>query len=166
MLWPFHTISPITLPHLAENCLDGFKWLHLQSSNLFSPPDGVSGQLSATKCLLPAQCSPLIILGCDPHLLMVEKWVFYTTFILAGVDRAKTLNPLFNLLDQFSSTYTPLRKCRIITGYIHFILKFTHTKNLWRVQMSGLFVHPMEEPAATQSASYTNARPTYLQIKL
>lgn len=63
------------------------------------------------------------------HLLMGEKWVFYITVISVRVDRAKTLNPPpFNLLDQFSSTYTPLRKCRIITGYLHFILIFTHKK--------------------------------------
>lgn len=61
------------------------------------------------------------------HLLMGEKLVFYVTVIPVGLDRAKTLNPLFNLLDQFSSTYTPLRKCRIITGYLHFILILVHT---------------------------------------
>lgn len=54
--------------------------------------------------------------------------MFYITAIPAGVDRAKTLNPLFNLLDQFSSTYIPLRKCGIITGFAHFILIFIHQK--------------------------------------
>lgn len=85
--------------------------------------------------------------------------MFYITVISVRVDRAKTLNPLFNLLDQFSSTYTPLRKCRIITGYLHFILIFTHNK---REKSStgaadGLFVPAADEAVMTQSAGFTEA---------
>lgn len=90
--------------------------------------------------------------------------MFYITVISVGVDRAKTLNPLFNLLDQFSSTYTPLRKCRIITGYLHFILIFTHKKkrekSLTRAD-DGLFVPPTDEAVMTQSARFTEAALTF-----
>ena len=93
------------------------------------------------------------------HLLMGEKWVFYTTAISAGVDRAKTLNPLFNLLDQFSSTYAPLCKCRIITGYSHFILIFPHKKKREIIDESRLWpLCPFNRWAVmTQSARFTEA---------
>lgn len=97
------------------------------------------------------------------HLLMGEKWVFYITVISVGVDRAKTLNPLTNLLDQFSSTYTPLRKCRIITGYLHFILIFTHKKREKSLTSAGdgLFVPSTDEAVMTQSAGFTEAALTF-----
>lgn len=89
--------------------------------------------------------------------------MFYITVISVGVDRAKTLNPLFNLLDQFSSTYTPLRKCRIITGYLHFILIFTHKKREKSLTSAGdsLFVPSTDEAVMTQSAGFTEAALTF-----
>lgn len=51
--------------------------------------------------------------------------VLYNSRFVGPSIRAKTLNPLFNCLDQFSSTHIPLQHSRIMTGYIHFILKFT-----------------------------------------
>lgn len=88
--------------------------------------------------------------------------MFYITAISVRVDRAKTLNPLFNLLDQFSPTYTPLSKCRIITGYSHFSLIFTHKKekSLTRADY-GLFVPSTDEPVMTQSARFTEAALTF-----
>lgn len=97
---------------------------------------------------------------------MGEKWVFYITAISVRVDRAKTLNPLFNLLDQFSSTYIPLRKCRIITGFSHFILIFIHKKkekSLTRADW-GLFVTPPDGTVMTQSARFTEAALTFRLI--
>lgn len=101
------------------------------------------------------------------HLLMGEKWVFYITVISVGVDRAKTLNPLFNLLDQFSSTYTPLRKCRIITGYLHFILIFTHTQKREIIDKSRRRpLCPFNRRACHDPISQIQWSSTYLQIKL
>ncbi len=102
------------------------------------------------------------------HLLMGEKWVFYITVISVGVDRAKTLNPLFNLLDQFSSTYTPLRKCRIITGYLHFILIFTHKKKKREIidKSRRRPLCPFNRRARHDPISQIHWSSTYLQIKL
>lgn len=89
--------------------------------------------------------------------------MFYITIVSVGVDRAKTLNPLFNLLDQFSSTYTPLSKCRIITGYLHFILIFTHKKKREIIDRSGR--RPLcpfnRRPVLTQSVRFTETALTF-----
>lgn len=102
------------------------------------------------------------------HLLMGEKWVFYITVVSVGVDRAKTLNPLFNLLDQFSSTYTPLRKCRIITGYLHFILIFTHKKKRREIidKTRRRPLCPFNSQRRHDPIRQIHWSSTYLQIKL
>lgn len=144
--------SPHT--HLVENCLN------------FICRATISMGLTAISCnkmsLGSATMWPSNNTWLWLHLLMGEKWVFYITAISVRVDRAKTLNPLFNLLDQFSSTYTPLSKCRIITGYSHFTLIFTHKKekSLTRVYY-GLFVPSTDEPVMTQSARFTEAALTF-----
>lgn len=151
MLWQIHCT------HLEENCLNFSQRDKISLFFLLWTEGAISrnkmSQSSAT--MWPSNNTWLWI-----HLLMGEKWVFYTTVISAGVDRAKTLNPLSNLLDQFSSTYTPLRKCRIITGYLHFILIFTHKKgekkSLTR-EDGGPFVPSTDGPVMTHSATFTEA---------
>lgn len=58
-------------------------------------------------------------------------------FVVPSI-RAKTLNPLFNSLDQFSSTHIPLQHSRIMTGYIHFILKFAQKQTANKSEMAFL----------------------------
>lgn len=70
-------------------------------------------------------------------------------FVVLSI-RAKTLNPLFNWLDQFSSTHIPLHERPVMTGYVHFILKFTQKRR-------GINRERRREPARRRS--------TYIQIK-
>lgn len=120
MLWQFHRA------HLVEKLSQFYP--ESRKISLFFLSSGLSAISSnkmswSSSTMWPSNNTWLWL-----HLLMGEKRVFYVTIVSVGVDGAKTLNPLFSLLDQFSSTYTPLRKCRIITGYLHFILIFTRKK--------------------------------------
>lgn len=89
--------------------------------------------------------------------------VLYNSRFVGPSIRAKTLNPLFNWLDQFSSTHIPLQHSRIMTGYIHFILKFTRKQTANKSEAARRAFSPNFRPRPARDP--TGKRRTYIQIK-
>lgn len=76
--------------------------------------------------------------------------VLYNSRFVGPSIRAKTLNPLFNWLDQFSSTHIPLQHSRIMTGYIHFILTFTRMQTANKSEEARRGFAPNSRPRSTR----------------